>query len=250
MKTKTLTLLTVVAVSLGTVSVVVPSALSAANSKQLNVRSAVSLSLYDLDADVIVESKIMGADGVLRTTRFEETLMRRASVAWVKRVLPTSVRATHKDDAQKHKHFNPIEAGRVVTAQPDGAQLSFVNADEKVVVSVPKPEFANVGFDGSWERAYHLVTASELATMKPVTSSAALSAAPEGAQWLQRHVNGIREYVLWDKTRAIALVIETSNDAATKWYRVTVKPKATLVSPVPWLQTQGFEQKGYVDYLD
>ncbi len=201
----------------------------------------------DVDARIKVESRSVGSDGVTRTSVYEETLMRRGAKVWTQRVLPKSMgdHAHAGAGPSGHKHLNPFEGGRLIEPVTGQAQMTLVVPHDKVVVSIPQAEFANMGFDGSWERAYFMITERELRALPP---SGRKSDAPT-ARWHERK-GDVSESVLWDEALMLPRTIESSNREGSQWRRVTVTPAATLATQWPWLATQGFEQKIYADYLD
>lgn len=208
---------------------------------------AVERKRVDLDARIKVESRSVGGDGVTRTSVYEETLMRRGSKVWTQRVLPKGMgeHGHAGDDKSSHKHLNPFESGRLIEQAAGKAQMTLVVPHDKVVVSIPQAEFANMGFDGSWERAYFLVTEREL---RVLAASNRKSDVP-GSRWHERK-GEVNESVLWDDALMLPRTIESSNREGTQWRRITVTPAVTLSPQVPWLATQGFDKKIYADYLD
>ena len=215
-------------------------------SAQPDVAAGPSMGRVNLDAEVLVESKVLGADGILRSTRFTGTLMRREAEVWTRRQLPAGSAHVHPAGGAAHKHFNPLEAGRLVSLEAGRTELRFILSEDRVVVSVPSAEYANVGFEGSWERAYYMVTMAELARMKPVKRASPV----KGAIWYGRDQGGLFERVLWDPALSIARVIESGSVAGDKWFQVSVTPRGMSAGTVPWRRTQGYEQKRYSDFLD
>ena len=223
--------------------------------------------LVDLDARVIVETRNITLDGVTRTSNFEDSMMRRGSKVWKVRLNLQNVAHEHghtedtskagsKADVKKksekksekfgHDHFNPIEYQRVVTLENGAPALSYISPERKMVVTVPKAEFDNVGFDGSWDRSYYLITAQDLARLKPTDRQSPVA----GAVWYERSVKGTYERVLWDSSRLIPLIMESGSSDGKNHYKITVKATPAAERNPSWLQTKQFEQRSYVDYLD
>ncbi len=205
--------------------------------------------LVDLDARLLIETRALGADGVTRSTRYEEQLVRRGQQAWTRRVLPAHAHAAAapKGPAHgKHRHLNPVEAGRLVSREAGGISFALVLAEEKTVVSVPAPEYANVGFDGSWERAYHLVSGADLTRM---SRSSRPSPVP-GAVWFERDTAEQRERLLWDVGLQIVRRIETVSRDGARSFSLQVDPRVSALPPAPWRASAAYEQRRYSDYLD
>lgn len=216
----------------------------------------------DLDAKLTIYSRTKSADGSMHTVELEEAMMRRGERVWKMRLNVPHVHAQHADHAGHahgskldktkpaanggHEHFNPLEFGRVVGFEGSTAQLIYVKPEAKLLVTIPKSEFENVGFDGSWHRAYYLITPAELARLKP---TARPSPVP-GAVWYERDMRKGFERVLWDASKAIALQLESESADGRAYYRISVKLAGRLDPKPSWLSTKGFEERRYSDYLD
>lgn len=224
----------------------------------------------DLDLRITRYSKVVTAEGVTREARYEETMLRRAGHVWTARVLPGSAHghghghegeqepahgggreeaAAHRVAARKsvgHKHFNPVTLPRHVAMEGGRLRLAYVDAHAKEVIAIPPGEFDNVGFDGSWDHAYHLLDTKGLQAM-------AVSKRPSpvpGARWRERERDGLYERVLWDDRQQIPLVIESGDRAGTFYNRTELKVVAGVTRDLPWLKLKGYAQREYADYLD
>ncbi|QBE65445.1 hypothetical protein [Pseudoduganella lutea] len=226
----------------------------------------------DVDLRISRYSKVVTAEGVTREARYEETMLRRAGHVWTARVLPLAMQGhddghghhgngqgddhghgakagAHKVAARKsvgHKHFNPVTLPRHVAMEGGKLRLAYVDAHSKEVIAIPPGEFDNVGFDGSWDHAYHLLDTKGLASM---AVSKRASAVP-GARWRERERNGLYERVLWDDTKQLPLVIESGDKAGTFYHRTDLKVAAGLTRELPWQKLKGYAQREYADYLD
>jgi len=203
----------------------------------------------DLDGTIRVESRSIGSDGVTRSSVYDETFMRRGQQVWTQRILPKqALRQEHgKDEKSKHKHLDPFAGGRLITLTDGKLEMRLVLPNDNAVVSVPSVEFGNLGFDGSWERAYALVTQQELRKLQPSSRATDIP----GAQWFERK-GDIKESVLWDKHRMVARAIESSNSQGTQWRRVTLTLNSTISPTVPWdaQRIKAFDRLQYSDFLD
>ena len=207
--------------------------------------------LPDLDATVTHEFRQLGGDGVLRITRYEERLVRRDGHLWTERVLPQGLPADdHGADGGRrggHHHLDLARAARHL--QRDGRQVrvEFVDPGRKLVVAVPEPEWDNVAFDGSWERAAMGITADELGRLRPVQRPV-----PEaGLEWLGLEARGRFTRVLWDPALGTVRRIESgSNDGLAQRTIVLTPAVRSASGALPWQRTTSFERKGYSDLLD
>lgn len=210
----------------------------------------------DLDLRITYYSRVLTPEGVTRESRYDEKMLRRPGHVWVERVLApaTDAHAGHDHDAKapavrkvahEHKHFNPVLIPRHVMLEKDSVRVEYIDAHDKVVVAIPKAEFENVNFDGSWENSYYLLDPKQVAAM-PLSKQA--SKVP-GARWREVQKNGNFQRVLWDDQKQIPLMIESGDLANTFYRRVDVKLEP-LSRALPWNKVQGYAQREYSDYLD
>lgn len=206
-----------------------------------------------LDLSIVYYDRAITSDGVLRESRYEETMLRRPGNVWVARVLPKWVEkalVAHEykehEDEHDHKHFNPVSLPRHLSQ--DGAQLKleYVDHSNKQVINIVATEFENVDFDGSWTNAYYLV--DPLLVLAMPLSKKRVS---EGQfSWHELDRNGIFQRVLWDAKNLIPREIETGKNDGSIFHKVSIKVNATVSEKLPWLDTKGYAQKEYSDFLD
>jgi len=225
----------------------------------------------DLDLHITRYSKVVTAEGVTREARYEETMLRRAGHVWTARVLPGTGHGhghghedehgdrhghgdgksagPHKVAARKsigHKHFNPVTLPRHVAMEGGRLRLAYVDAQSKEVIAIPPGEFDNVGFDGSWDHAYHLLDTRGLQSMAVSTRRSPVP----GARWRERERDGLYERVLWDEKKQVPLVIESGDKAGTFYNRTELKVAAGVTRDLPWRKLNGYAQREYADFLD
>lgn len=210
----------------------------------------------DLDLRISYYSRVLTPEGVTRESRYDEKMLRRPGHVWVERVLApaTDVHAGHDHDARasinkkaahEHKHFNPVLIPRHVSLDKDTVRVEYIDAHDKVVVAIPKAEFENVNFDGSWENSFYLLDPKQVAAM-PLSKQVSKVA---GARWREVQKNGNFQRVLWDEQKQIPLTIESGDLANTFYRRVDVKLEP-LKGARPWTAVQNYAQREYSDYLD
>jgi hypothetical protein len=217
----------------------------------LGVAASAAWSAPDVQVEVSHASSALGADGIQRSTAFSERMVRRANTVWIERVLPASVQAEHAHDhalsppAKGHKHVNLSAATRWIEKQANGRiKLKLVAASDKVVVDVAPAEYNNVGFDGSWLAAYHL--------MDPVGLKAMKQGEREGAgRWYEAKskADASTVRVLWDEKLELPLKVLSRNAAGTTTRSTTVRVLGA-VTPNPWTNTVQYAVKEYSDFLD
>jgi hypothetical protein len=213
----------------------------------LSITTATAIA-QDLDLLVQHRIKVVGMDGITRTTEFSERVVRRKDQVWIERVLPGAVSARqHEHESAKgtHKHFNVAGAARWVSLGPDKQpRLTLVDAGDELMIDVDRPDYGNVGFDGSWEGAYFLLNPQVLSTMTQRGPRL-----PDGAQWYERRRAGGSVKVLWDEALKYPREVESVSGDGLE----TRSMRATTVSGgnnLPWEATRRFDRKGYNDLLD
>lgn len=199
----------------------------------------------ELSALIRYTQRVHTPDGMTKETRFQEQLVRTRNQVWQARVLPAAQAHAHEED-EAHGHLHPGDlatAARHLTRQPDGSlTLAFVKPEDHVIIAADPRDYPEVGFDGSWEAAFHLV---DPASLKAMTRRPG----PRGATWYEQ--KGPRQFlrVLWDARHQLPLCIESGTHDGTRFTRTEVLPRP-LPARLPWAETVGFAKKDYVDLLD
>jgi hypothetical protein len=215
-----------------------------------NANAAAPLPMADIDARVSYETRQVMASGVTRIDTWAERLVRRGHQTWTERIRPPAAHAgrAHETVAEPagHKHFNAETSARWLTLAPDGeVEVRFVDAEHKVVVSVPRAEFGTVGFDGQYGGAASIVPVAVVRAMKP-----APGASSEGA-WYTDRSHGWSHRVLWSESRQLALRVESQRDDGSVHRIVTVKLLPAIAGqPAPWSRLADHTQKNYDDFMD
>ena len=208
------------------------------------------LPMADIDARVSYETRQVMASGVTRIDTWQERLVRRGNQTWTERIRPPSAHAgrAHETVAEHagHKHFNAETSARWLTLAPGGqVEVRFVDAEHKVVVSVPPAEFGTVAFDGRYGGAASIVPVAVVRAMKPVSGMSS-----EG-QWFTDRGQGWSHRVLWSESRQLALRVESQRDDGSVRRIVTARllPAATG-EPAPWHRLADYAHKNYDDFMD
>ncbi|MBS1161206.1 MAG: hypothetical protein H6R15_3625 [Proteobacteria bacterium] len=197
------------------------------------------------DVNLLVEHEITEktSDGVTRQLHYAERVYRRAGLVWIERVLPPGAHdaAEHAHGDHEHKHLDLAAAAKLITLDADKlARIKLVNTHDKVVINVPSAEYGNVGFDGSWENAVHLLDPKQLKTMQPIAGKA------QNYQ-LKRADTTVR--VAWDAAGEFPRQVESGNASGTRHKLMRVR-QTSAPATTPWTTLQGYAQKEYSDYLD
>jgi hypothetical protein len=197
------------------------------------------------DADLRVQHVIVsaGGDGIKRTTEFSERVVRRQDQVWIERIVPPGWHADHEHAAadKAHKHLDVALAARWLQRGKDGKPvLRLASAQDKVLVDIAPTDYANVGFDGSWTAAYHLIDPASLKKLKPVSTQGDLTTYTSKEK--DRSLK-----VVWNNRLQYPVLVESANGPSS---RKTMVQAARPAGAPPWNTTQGYQRKDYSDYLD
>jgi hypothetical protein len=203
----------------------------------------------DLSLEVRHATVSLGADGIKRTTHFSETVIRRDQTVWVERVVPQGAHSqlehAQAGAGKDHKHADLSAATRWIQSDAKGKiRFRLVSVHDKMVIDIAPAEYGNVGFDGSWLAAYHLIDPAILKKLKPSETKG------EG-QWYESppsHKNN-RVRVLWNAEKEIPLkVISLSPNGLSS--RTTTVRVLNQSPAKPWEAVGTFMTKDYSDFLD
>lgn len=205
----------------------------------------------DLAAILTHESHVVTAEGVSKDLRYQERFIRNNGHVWAERIVPKIVLADAEKHGAKggHKHdFNFNLAAKHIVKDANGIPaISFVNQHDKLIVAVGKEEYQAIGFDGSWESAYYLVSPA-------LVRKLALSKTPSpvaNARWYEKNDKDDFFRVLWAEDLELPLVIESGTRNGVRHSKISAKivplPQDAVL---PWVNLQNFDHKDYNDLLD
>lgn len=192
------------------------------------------------------EAQEVGKDGVTRSSRYEERMVRDTDNVWLERVLPAAARAHEAATGpdHEHEHVDMALAGRHITVAAQGrARLALVLKDDKLVVDLLPTDYGTVGFRDCWACAYHYMDPAELKAMKLLRREG-------GKVWYEKQ-NGERiQRIQWDEALALPLSLETRLKDGSGWSRVTIRPAKSGNKIAPWTQYAGFTHRDLSDFGD
>ncbi|MEO5658985.1 MAG: hypothetical protein ABIQ90_04200 [Polaromonas sp.] len=197
------------------------------------------------DVDLLIKHSTVAAsaDGVKRSTEFSERMVRRANQVWVERVVPQGWHSAseHAQADKEHKHLDVAVAARWITRNAAGAmRVRLASSEDQVLVDVDKTDFTNIGFDGSWLAAYHLIDPAALNGMK--------SAGKKGDLTTYLSADNDRQLkVVWNDRLKVPVLVESISGPSSK---TTVVEITAPAKALPWQATQSYTRKDYSDYLD
>lgn len=204
--------------------------------------SAGAATLPPVSAVLTQETGAIGADGITRTSHFQDRMLRDASHVWTQRVLPKAAPHVHAP-AHEHEHPDFTLAGRLVTPGKNGkADLVMVVPEEKLVVTLDAVDYEEQGFSRCWPCAAHLI---DPAALKRMT----VSARSGGLVTYSRRDKQSELVVVWDDALQLAREIRERRLDGSRWstLRTQVQP-----GPVdkPWLPAARYLRRTMGDYGD
>ena len=185
-----------------------------------------------------------GVDGVKRSSEFSERIIRSADTVWISRVIPAETQNKHvhgKKGGDEHKHLDVATATRWITRDADKAVvLRLVPNAEQVIVKVTKPDYGNVGFDGSWMAAWSLIDPATLKRMKTGPTAGDLTTYTLAE-------NGRNLKVVWNAKLQMPTLVQSWDKSSRRETMVEVGEAPT---GLPWEKVKAYSSKDYSDYLD
>jgi len=208
------------------------------------------------------ELSALGKDGVKRDVSFGERVYRSGDTVWIERELPQSARHAHgeaehakgergergekdeRGDHKGHKHLDTSTAARWIERKPDGnLTVRLVSDEMRKTFEVRPGDYGNIGFDGSWAAASHLLDPALLKTMK------ANGPARDGVQEYTARRGDERVTVQWDIAGQYPRLVQSLNTSGTQ-KKITRVTAVTPSANAPWSRTRGYAQGDYADLLD
>lgn len=215
----------------------------------------------ELDLSIRHYSRVVTANGVVRESRSEETMLRRHNHVWLVRVLPDTFAGRN---LQQHAGRNvplktvtmglpqpaiehPLAANtmpRHVTLEAGRLKLELVDTKRQEIIVVAPEKYADIRFDGSWSNAYYLLDSRMIAALFLSKQSAS------GTHWRSQEKDGYFQRVLWNEEKMIPLVIETGSRDGKFFRRTEVQVRKGLTRDLPWKKLQAYVRKEYVQTFD
>ena len=189
----------------------------------------------------------LGTDGIQRDVRFAERVYRQGDRVWIARELPPASAHAEHDHTNAHaghKHADTDTAPRWIERDAKGAlTVRVVSESQQKNYAVEPAEYSNIGFDGSWATAYHLLDPAALKGMRadgPVRNGVQTYHSAQG----ERTVT-----VEWDVAGQYPRRVESRNASGSqrKLTRVTALPAPAAA---PWVRAQRYAAADYTDLMD
>jgi hypothetical protein len=202
-----------------------------------------------VSALLTTESTEIDAEGVTRTSRFQERFLRDGGHVWIERVYPAGIVANKAEDEHgvnlriASRSYEHVAGG----AGASDVKVALVSVQDETIVDLAPSELGGLGLSPRWAVASELV---DLTRLVP-----AADAAPAGGTWYTRAPGAAaaRDYfrVLWNPTLHLPLVIESGTTDGRVKTRITVEPAPLPASTVrPWTRVGKFSHKDLSDLED
>ncbi|HEU0034316.1 MAG TPA: hypothetical protein VFQ53_27020 [Kofleriaceae bacterium] len=171
------------------------------------------------------ESTILGTDGVSRTERYDERLVRDGDQVWIERVLPAALpKATDLHDVDLHV------AVRWFVRSGDGVRAALVSVPDELVVELEPASLDSFAIPARWVEAANLV---DISSLEP-------GRAEDGARWYERRDAAATTRVLWDRALNLPRRVEIRSSNGRITTRMTVIRDTG--DPRPWQRARRFRR--------
>ena len=188
-------------------------------------------------------------DGLTKDSRWSDRFLRSPGHVWIERVLPATHVHEPEEAGGKHLHGEDwSSAARHLQITADGEiRLEFVQPEDRVIYETETRDWPEVGFDGSWTIASHLLDPASLASL-PYASR---KSPQPGLRWRERRDGQGFLRVLWSDRFQLPLIIESGNAEGTRTQstRIEIRP-LPADAHMPWTRLGGFRRREYTDLLD
>jgi hypothetical protein len=189
---------------------------------------------------ITYDSTAIDGEGVTRTARYQERLVRAGDAAWIERVMPAGM--TVAAPAELHDLDLHLAARWFKRVGDDGVAVGLVSAPAKVVIDLTATEVADLALPARWRTAAELID---------VTSLAPTSESKGAARWYASAGPRPLVRVLWSEALRLPLVIETRSADGRASSRTTVIATPLAASAArPWSVTSGYAHKERSDLED
>lgn len=201
---------------------------------------------------VTYHAKSTGLDGVQRDTRYANLMVRGPGRVWLEREMPPSVRESLSHDHvtahgphAAHAHDDEAQGAPLfLEREVSGKEIvQLVFAKTKRVIKVDTAHHGNVGYGGSWDAAYWLVTPASLGRMTAQGRSKA------GVQRYVAKQSQQATTVDWDVAGQFPRRVERRDRHGAAYYLMTAS-RIAMPSAMPWSGSEKFGRGDYSDLLD
>jgi hypothetical protein len=197
--------------------------------------------MYALAAVVVAlvthETTDIDAEGVTRTSRWQERVIRDADQSWIERVLP------HEAAPARDAHaVNLRTAARWYVKRPDGGvTTALVSVADHLIVDIDPGSRAGLGLEDRWRTAAQLVDLDGLAPTQAVAG---------GSVWYARASAAGYVRVLWNERLALPLAIDagTWDGRSSSHTRIEIDTHGSAIAP--WSRLDGFHHADLSDLED
>jgi len=199
-----------------------------------------------ITAVITTETHDVDAEGVTRTSRYQERMVRRDDRVWIERVFPPGVAPAPATDVHELNLRVAARSFRRAGDGDGGVAIELVSVADRLIIEVPAESFEDLGLSRRWTLAAELIDRSRLERGAPGAPPA-----PAGARWYHRATADGHLRVLWSDRFALPLVIESSRRDGRAHIRTTIRPEPLAAgAAAPWAQLDRFARKDLSDLRD
>lgn len=211
---------------------------------------AAGAQLPAVTALLTTEATEIDAEGVTRTSRFQERFLRDDGHVWIERVYPAGVVPRKAEDEHGVNLRTAARSYERVAGAGPGAtdvKVALVSLQDETIVDLATSELAGLGLSPRWSVASELV---DLTRLVP-----AAAAAPAGSTWYTRAPGAAaaKDYfrVLWSPKLQLPLVIESGTTDGRVKTRITVEASPLPAAAVrPWTRLAKLGHRDLSDLED
>ena len=193
-------------------------------------------------------------DGVVREVRYNKIMHRQNGKVWIEKEVPQPIldslahghianvpRGPHAGHAHTEAQDAPIFVQR---PNPDSRpQVQVVLRKLEQLIEVEPAHHSNVGYNGSWDATYWLITPHTLQQLTPVGQ------ANDGVQLYRRFEDESMTEIAWNNELQFPQKVLRRGAHNTTYYKMTATPIETP-KDLPWTQLSHYARGDYSDLLD
>lgn len=207
--------------------------------------SAIAASQQPVLAIITYDSGTLGADGVTRTSHYQESFIRTQDQVWSQRIVPLNTPAqSHHEAEQGHNHPDLSQAARHITPTEKGlAAMELVSARDKIRIKLSDIDYEDMSFDTCWPCARSLINPTRLKNMKQISRT-------QGTVRYEQKSPTLITIIDWDEALALPSAILVKRVDGTRWSSTQVALKPWSVNDKPWLKLQAYTEARMSDFMD
>lgn len=208
----------------------------------------------DISLLVTYETSTIGNDGIIREARYKKIMHRQQGKVWIEKAMPQPIldslahghapnvqRGPHAGHAHTEAQDAPIFVQRPSADKAPEVQVVLRKLEQ--LIDVEPAHQANVGYNGSWDATYWLITPRTLNQLTPVGKER------DGVQLYRRFEDESMTEISWNNELQFPQRVLRRGAHNTTYYKMTATPIAPP-KEMPWTQLAHYARGDYSDLLD